>query len=441
MHILVDLLNLLLGIALVPVWLVKLPRGQRYRSGVLERLGFAPELQDAPRLWVHCASVGEAAVPQPLVERIRRRYPDWDVVFSTNTDTGAERLRSLYPDATVFYYPLDFSPCVAAAMRRVKPSAVLLVELEVWPNFMRLCHVRGVPVGIISGRIGSSSRRWLPRMERFMPWLWKPVAACCARSEDDARGFVAAGLPEEVVHTTGSLKYDSLAVEPDMARVDALRDVFCIDQQQRVIVGGSTWPGEEAALAASFDALREHHPDLRLVVAPRHVERADEAAADLAGRGLNVVRKTALDAGDAEAGPDDTILVDTVGDLAACYGMAYAAFIGRSLEAPGGGQNMMEPAGLGVPVLVGPHTKNFRPEMKLLQAADAVVVVEGPEELTRALRELLDDPAAAALKGQAAREVILRCRGSAERTLDCLDPLLAQSQPGRAAASPDRQNT
>jgi 3-deoxy-D-manno-octulosonic-acid transferase len=261
-------------------------------------------------------------------------------------------------------------------------------------------------------------------MHKFMTWLWRPVAACCTRSEDDARGFLQAGLPEEVVFTTGSLKYDSLAVQPDTDRVSALRKSFGISAGQRVIVGGSTWPGEESVLGAAFAGLKTDHSDLRLVVAPRHVERADEAAAELAAQGLDVARKTELDRTGRSAGPDQVVLVDTVGDLAACYGLAYAAFVGRSLVEPGGGQNMMEPAGLGVPVVVGPHTGNFRPEMKLLREAKAVVEVSGAGELSAALGHLLEHPDEAGQVGDSARQVILSCRGSAQRTLERMEHIL-----------------
>jgi 3-deoxy-D-manno-octulosonic-acid transferase len=262
-------------------------------------------------------------------------------------------------------------------------------------------------------------------MQKVMPWLWRPVAACCARSEDDARGFLEAGVPEKAVCTTGSLKYDSLAVEPDAERMAELARLFAISEHQRVIVGGSTWPGEEAALGDAYAAVHEEHPDLRLVVAPRHVERADEAAAELAARGLDVVRKTDLDAGEADAGPDQVVLVDTVGELAACYALACVAFVGRSLCEPGGGQNMMEPAGLGVPVVVGPHTGNFRPEMRLLREAGGVVEVDGPEELQPALAHLLQHSRRAREVGRAGRRVVVANRGSARRTLEQLEPLLA----------------
>jgi len=355
------------------------------------------------------------------VAAFRGRYPDWDVVFSTNTDTGADRLRGLYPGATVFFMPVDFSCCVAAALRRVKPTVVLLVELEVWPNFMRACRRRGVATAVVNGRIGERSRRWFGRLGWLCPGMWQGLTVCCARSDDDVAGFRSVGVPPERVVDCGSLKYDALALTPDEEKTAALREQFALTPQAQVLVGGSTWPGEEAALAAAYDELRPRHPGLRLIIVPRHIERAAQAEADVAAAGLPVVRKTVLDTGRRAAGSDDVIVVDTVGDLAACYGLAACAFVGRSLVAPGGGQNMMEPAGLGLPVLVGPYTGNFEPEMAMLAAAGGIVVVG--EELTQAVDRLLSDRGEARRIGEAARGVVLGARGSAARTLDRLASL------------------
>lgn len=432
MHIALDFIYALVGFLLLPLWLCKLPRGQRYRSGVLQRLGLVPRLDERPRVWIHCASVGEASIPKAVVERLRTESPCWDIVFSTNTDTGAQRLGELYPGSTVFYYPLDFSPCVSATLRRVKPCAVLLVELEVWPNFMRLCNRRGVPVCIVNGRIGQGSRRLWGRAQHILPWMWKSVRACCARSEDDARGFIAAGLPETLVHNCGSLKYDALSLEPDATRVAELRQAFGLADSAKVIVGGSTWAGEEAALAAAVRTLLADRQDLRLIIAPRHVERADSAEAEIRSTGLDVVRMTDIAGGRARPARQDVILVDSVGILTDCYGLADCAFVGRSLVDPGGGQNMMEPAGLGVPVVVGMHTGNFRPEMKLLRQAGGIIEVEDAGELQTALARILDDAGFANRVGAAGRSVVIAARGAVDRTMGHVGAVLKAACKGQS---------
>jgi 3-deoxy-D-manno-octulosonic-acid transferase len=315
---------------------------------------------------------------------------------------------------------------VRLALRRVRPRAVLLVELEVWPNFMLACGAAGVPVAVINGRIGERSRFWLPRLRRWLRRLWDPVQVCCARSEDDAAGFRLAGLPAEVVSVTGSLKYDLLPAAPDKERARRLAALFGIEPGAPVLVAGSTHEGEEAVLADVYRDLLPRHPALRMVVAPRHVERATQASAALAAGGLPVARKTELDAG-SRPQPGAVIVVDTIGDLPDCYALATCAFVGRSMLAPGGGQNMMEPAGLGVPIIVGPHTGNFRPDMEVLLKRRAVVVVADGRELAAAVGRLLDDPAEAERLGAAARAVVVESRGATERTLEHLAPLLVSA--------------
>jgi len=434
MGLLLDSLYFLLALCLLPVWLWKLPRAERYRVGLLQRLGMSPRLAPhVPRLWVHCASVGEAGIPRRLLDRLRARHPHWQVVFSTNTDTGARRLRELYPDGTVFYMPLDFSFSVRRALERVRPTAVLLVELEVWPNFMLACRGLGVPVAIINGRIGAGSSLWLGRLQRWVRGMWEPVRVCCARSEEDARGFIRAGVPPEKVHTCGSLKYDALPAQPDVEGARRLAELFGIEEGAPVLVAGSTHRGEEAVLVAVYRDLKIKHRGLRLIIAPRHVERAGEVAAAVATRNLPVARKTELDAG-GTAPRDAVIVVDTIGDLLDCYMLATCAFVGRSLLPPGGGQNVMEPAGLGKPVIVGPHTRNFRPEMELLLEKGAALVVNDRRQLAAAVERFLSDPREAERMGAAARAVILQSRGATERTLRLLEPLLAEAAGTRRRA-------
>jgi len=422
----------------LPYWLWKLPQGRRYRAGLLHRLGLAPRLGPGRRLWVHCASVGEAAVPRRLVERFRSAHPHWDVVFSAQTDTGADRLRELYPTSTVFYWPLDLSVCVDASLRRVNPSAVVLVELELWPGFLLACRARGIPVVVVNGRMNASSAALMRGLSRLCPGLWAAVRLCCARSEADAARFAEAGLPRERIVTTGSLKYDALETTVDRGRAEGLRRRFALAPDAPVLVGGSTHPGEEQMLCRLYRKLRARHGGLRLVLVPRHVERADAVARETARMGLSVVRKSALDSGRARATGEEVILVDTVGDLVTCYGLAACVFVGRSMLPPGGGQNMMEPAALGKPVVVGPHTRNFEPEMETLLGRRAVVVVRDEEELLAAVDAVLADPFEAAALGARARRVAMESRGAAERTLERLEAVLCLSDPpvGRARLHP-----
>ena len=422
---LLDCLYLALGACLLPLWLVNLPRARRYRAGLRQRLGWPPRLPpDRKRLWIHCASVGEAAIPRLLVEQFRKRHPDWQIVFSTNTDTGTARLRALYPGATVFFMPLDLSPCVALALRRIAPSLLVLVELEVWPNMAAACAERRIPIAIVNGRINEGSQRLLGALRRLYPRLWRGVPVCCARSAEDAEGFARAGLPVDRIFNCGMLKCDQPARELPPEELARLRALFHIAPGVPVLVAGSTRAGEESILAEAFRDLTRKYRRLRMIVAPRHVERAREAMAAVRGRGLPAVAKTDLDTGWNAATGNEVIVVDTIGDLPACYALATAAFVGGSLIPPGGGQNVMEPAAQGKPVLTGPHTANFRPEMEMLAAAGAVQVVRDASELTDELDRLLLDPARVERMGAAGRRTVEANRGASERTLKHLEALM-----------------
>ena len=413
-----------------PYWLWKVPQARRYRAGLAERLGFVRRMRSGVRrLWVHAASVGEASVPQNLISLFRRRHPDWEVVFSTFTDTGADRLRSLYPDCPVFYWPLDLSWCVERSLERIRPDAVVLVEQELWPNYLVSCLERNIPVAIANGRINGYSADLLGAVGRICPATLEAVKLCCARSTADAELFAHAGMRRERIFPTGSLKYDALALEVEPARREQLRRRLDLAPGSPVLVAGSTHPGEDEMLCEVYEKLRLEHGGLRLLLVPRHIERAARLARTLGSMGLAVVRKSELDSGARTPSQNDVVLIDTIGELTMCYSLATCAFVGRSLLAPGGGQNMMEPAALGRPVIVGPYTGNFEPEMKLLTARRAVVVVRDGAELLRELRRLLGDHAEARRVGQNARTAVIESRGAAERTLERLEQMLAGAGP------------
>jgi len=417
MRWMLNCLYLLFGLLALPYWLWKLPRARRYRAGIVQRLGFAPRMaKGTRRLWVHAASVGEASIPKTLLQKFRDAYRGWQIVFSTSTDTGADRLRELYPGAPVFFWPLDFSCCVARALERVAPDAIMLVELEVWPNFMEACRRRAIPVAIVNGRISKLSSRLLRALSRLCRRLWEPVRVCCARSTQDARLFRQAGLPQDRIHCCGSLKYDALPLEADHEKEAALRQLFGLDAGAPVLVAGSTHPGEEEILCRVYRGLKGKHQGLRLIIVPRHIERAEALARQIRSLGLPVIRKTALDAGRACPEGEEIILVDTIGDLPACYALASCVFVGRSLVKPGGGQNMMEPAALAKPVIVGPHTGNFRPEMAMLGRNGSVLVVSDGRDLEMQCDRLLSDRQAARSLGERARARIVQSQGATEKS-------------------------
>ncbi len=415
--LILDSLYAWLGVFVLPRWLVLAPRSRRYRAGLLQRLGLAPELaRSGRRVWFHCASVGEAGIPGRLVEMIGSADSEIELVFSACTDTGVERLRALYPDCEVFFWPLDLSASVRASIKRVKPSALVLVEQEIWPNMLMRCRRLRIPVAIVNGRMNRLSSVLVRCIFRLIPDACDAIRLCCVRSADDAQLFTATGIPRERIVHTGSLKYDTLKTDAGEEKTEKLRKLFSIEPGARVLVGGSTHRGEEEALARVWDRLRSEFPGIRLILVPRHIERAQRLAASLRESGLRAELKSGLNETDGAAGADTIIIVDTIGELVSCYALADIVFVGRSLYPPGGGQNMMEPAALGKPVLLGPHTGNFKPEMQMLASSGAVWTVETEAQLEDAVRRLLEDGKQAGRLGARARSAVLQNRGAAART-------------------------
>ncbi len=372
-------------------------------------------------MWIHCASVGEASIPFRLVEWIRSEYPRTDIVFSSCTDTGVERLRELYPGDGVFFFPCDLSFCVNAALERVKPSALLLVEQEIWPNMLLACNRRRIPVAILNGRMNELSSRLVRCLLRLLPQAREAIKLCCARSRTDAGRFEYAGIDGERITETGSLKYEALDTTGNNDSISRLMKTFRIQPGEGVLVGGSTHDREETALADAWRSLRRDHPSLRLVIAPRHIERAGRVAKALRKSGYMAERKTELENRDGAVSQDTVIIVDTIGELVPCYALATVAFVGRSLFPPGGGQNMMEPAALGKAVVVGAHTGNFRPEMEVLCAASAVEVVRNLSELRETLHRLLKNRARARALGRRAQRAVIANRGATRRSVEELE--------------------
>ncbi len=437
----IDLVYILGLVAAFPIVVWKMATRARVRAGLWRRLGIEvePRPGDRPCIWVHGVSVGEVIASKPLVREIQRELPDYEVVISTTTNTGLEVARKHFPGLFAFYYPLDLSWAVRRVLRAVRPSLIVLVELEIWPNFLRLAYESGVPVVLVNGRISQRSFRGYRLIKRL---LFRPLAKIrqfCVQDETYARRFVALGVPESQVLVTGSLKYDNLASADDAGALAADVRARLGLGEAPVLVCGSTHPPEEREALAVYGRLRAEFPSLRLILAPRHIERAGEVAREAAAAGFAVAHKTEIDAvgaagttGAGAAWGAPVIVVDTIGELARIYAAATVAFVGGSLV-PHGGQNMLEPAGLGRPTLFGPHVENFRESADLLLRSGGAEVVADAAALEAAVRALLRNPAAAEEMGRRARAAVDGCRGAARRTVAVLKDILSRKGAAQGA--------
>jgi 3-deoxy-D-manno-octulosonic-acid transferase len=392
----------------------------KYRRGIGERFGVvAPWQGESAPIWLHAVSVGEAMAAAPLARLLAARRPDVPLLVSTTTETGRAVAEQRMPAARFVFFPLDLGWAVRRALDRIRPRAVLLTETELWPNFLAACAARGIPVVLINGRI---SPRSFPRYRRIRRWfggVLRHVRLFCMQTRADAERILTLGAPPERVTVTGNLKYDFPArAEGDLA---AVRAGLALPAACRLVIAGSIHRGEDEAVIEAFRAASASRPDLCLLIAPRHPERLDEVERAVTRAGLPCVRRGRLP--EAAPTPGGVILLDTMGELGRLYAAACVVFIGGSLI-PHGGQNILEPAAVGRPVIHGPHMGNFAEMRDLFREASAAVEVADARGLTEALASLLDDAARASRMGEAGRRIVEAQRGATERTADLVGRLL-----------------
>ena len=422
--------NLLFAVAyaaMLPQFLLRMKRRGGYRNRFADRFGRYPadveaRLRDMTgAVWIHAVSVGEVYVAGQVMRALRERMPGVRFVLSTTSSTGwKEAEKVVGPTDVLIFNPLDFPPCVKRAVAAIRPRAFILTESEIWPNVIRSCHGRGVPIFLVNARVSDRSAPGYRRLRLWFGPVLRMFTAIQAQSETDKQRLVAAGAEPDRVDVTGSFKFDVANRSPEkeqavaafLARHDAGRD-------RTVLLGGSTWPGEDAVLVGIYKRLQARFPALRLVLVPRHFEKADAVQAGIEKAGLACVRKSreseARGAGvDNEGGQATVILGDTTGELMGFYGNADVVFVGKSL-CEHGAQNMIEPCLCGAATLVGPYTENFRPVMSDLLDAGALIQVPDAAALEREIERLVADAAARRTLGERAAAAVLKRRGVVAR--------------------------
>ena len=417
-------------VAVLPSFLLRMKRRGGYRARMGDRFARYPEdvlanlsgCAESSRIWIHAVSVGEVQVAGQLMRALRKADPAIRFVFSTTSSTGWRTAEKEVSDQDILIYnPLDFPGLVKRAFDAIRPRAIILTETEIWPNFIREAKRRRVPLFLANARI---SDRSAPRY-RALRWFFGEVFRCFTKtyvqSDLDADRLVAAGADRATMEVTGSFKFDVARRRPEKET-----ELRAWAGDGRILLGGSTWPGEDEAL---LRILPELPADVKLVIAPRHFEKADAVEENIAKAGFRCIRRSRGEStADAmpDAGPRPVFLADTTGELMGLFGIASSAFVGKSLCAHGS-QNMIEPCLCGIPTVVGPYTENFRPVMSDLLAADAIVQVEDENGLCAVLKSFFDPvrhECASAL-GERAKKAVERRRGATERCASDILSLLA----------------
>ena len=428
MSLLVDGAYLALTAAASPWWLFRSVTSARFRRSLADRLGRPPaqaKPAGRPRVWIHCASVGELNGARTFIDAVPKRFPDCDWVVSSFTETGREQARARYGADRVFLFPLDFSWTVRRTLRAVQPDVIVIVESEFWPNLLGQARVRRIPLLWVNGRLQEKALR------RWRRWRWalgldaSPRNRYSIQTPAYAARFAELGVPPDAIRVTGNIKYDAVRTDVPEADRKRLRQAFGLAAEAPLIVGGSTWPGEEEALLAAYRELRASQPALRLLLAPRHIDRADDVERVIKEAGFACLRRSraASAATPAEGDVAPVLLLDTMGELTTAYALAACAFVGKTLFV-GGGHNVLEPAALGVPAVFGPLTAHCEEEAALVVERGAGRRVAGPAELTAALRDLLAHEDERRAMGARGRQAVRDNQGATERNLAALAELL-----------------
>ena len=378
---------------LLPGFLLRMLRRGGYAKRFADRFALYPDevrarLSRGGFVWIHAVSVGEVQVAGQLMREWRVAEPGVRFCFSTTSSTGWKMAeKEVGPNDTLIYNPLDFPNFVKSALKTVRPRAVVLTESEIWPNFIRFAKKYGIPLFLINARVSDRSAPRYRLAKCFFGDVFKCFTKIFAQSDLDRDRLVAAGAPGEKVEVTGSFKFDVAHRNP--AKEQELRAwIDANGGAGRILLGGSTWPGEDEVLLRIYKKIVADDPktDVRLVIAPRHFEKADAVEENIRKAGFGGVRRSRDEKDKRDSKDKAVFLADTTGELMGLYGIADVVFVGKSLCAHGS-QNMIEPCLCGKPTFVGPYTENFRPVMSDLLAADAIVQVRDEQELNNRMIE------------------------------------------------------
>jgi 3-deoxy-D-manno-octulosonic-acid transferase len=441
MTVLIDIAFLIALIAISPVAIYKMLRYGRYRAGWANRFGkISRKRPDKKCIWIHAVSVGEVNATTILIRELESKFPDYEIVLSTTTDTGFARANALFANRlSVFYFPMDFSLTMKRAFANIRPAMCLLIELEVWPNLVRIAKQSGIPVIVVNGRLSERSLRRYNLIKGVTRKIFGDLTLALAQSEEYAERFRQVGVPAEKVIVTGSLKYDTAVIADKVEGADVLAEQLFgkIENRKSKIenslwVAGATGDNEEKIILDVYRRLidQKQFADLRLAIVPRKPERFNDVAELIKQSGFELTRYSELKAVTTKSTIDNrqsaisnVVLGNTMGDLRKFYSLAAVIFVGRSLV-PMGGSDMMEAAALGKCTIFGPHAFNFKQAVDDLLKANGAILVKDADELFNAMTKCLTDAGYASQIAQNGRQIIRKNQGATARTISNISNML-----------------
>jgi len=429
MRYVLDLLYLFAGLIYSPVIVYRAIRHGRYRTGWAQRFGRIRRRSPEKKcIWLHAVSVGEVNAAKTIIKELEDRFADFEIVISTTTDTGFARARNLFDqDHQVFYFPFDFSWVMHRAFGNIRPAICLLMELEIWPNFISLAKRLRVPVVVVNGRISDKSYAGYKRIKLFTSKIFGKISLVLAQTDQYAQRFREIGAGNVIV--TSSLKYDTAQITDKVQGADALAAQINIGSERLWVVGG-TGPGEEQIILDVFTQLKQSGQleDLRLVIVPRKPERFDEVARTIVDAGFEFIRYSSIKNTDVMYKERPAVILgDTMGDLRKFYSLATIIFVGRSLV-PMGGSDMMEAAALGKCTIFGPHAFNFRQTVDSLLAGNGAILVNHADELLQTMQKCLLEPDYAREIARNGQDDIKRNQGATTRSIEQIEKFLHTSK-------------
>lgn len=420
-----DFVLYVLMIVLLPHYYLKMKRRGGYRANFKNRFGkYDPDTMarfGKGAILIHAVSVGEVAVADQFMKAMRRDNPFQRFVLSTTSSTGWKEAEKRITDQDVLIYnPLDVPSFVNKALDAIRPSAFIMVETEIWPNLIRQCERRGIPMCIINGRLSDKTAPTYRRLRYWFGPALRAIKLIQVQSKLDEARYIAAGANPLSVFVTGSYKFDVANRRPEKEALTAdLLAGLKINTPCKILLGASTWDGEEQILLDCYKNLLPSFPDLRLVLVPRHMERADDVVKQITASGFNAVLKSEINSGVRKVEPlssNDILLVNTTGEIMGFFPFAAVVFVGRTFCSKGG-QNMVEPCLCGVPTIVGPETQNFRSVMHDLLVSESIIQLKSPDDLEPEVSRLLSDDRARAELGARAEKTVLSRKGVVDRSV------------------------